>query len=329
MADGKRTSVVFRVTFIVSAGVTLALLVPAVLAVWYLDDSLWRDRTFVITFMAVAGIVCSTTVVFGRLAARSILEPLTRVTRHLEAMAVGDEVNSRVEVAVTELGRLDQLVRGLVTTAWDRERRFSTAVGALAHDVRASLTAIRGALASLEAMGLTEQQSDGTVTMMHGEIDRVIALTSDLVMVMRGQEIVGVGQQVSVAAVADSVVSALAPTAKAEVRLQVTKDFERRVPRLLIDRALRNVVENAVRVARSRVTVEVLEGLVVVADDGPGFPSTDGPRGGGVAQDTRKPMQSPEHGYGFEIASRLAELVGGRVVVERTSHTGSTVLVFL
>lgn len=165
--------------------------------------------------------------------------------------------------------------------------------------------------------------------MLHGELDRVMALTSDLVMVMRGRGVVGAEQGFSVAAVADSVVSAVAPASRVSLELQITKDFERRVPRLAVDRALRNVVENAARVARTRVTVEVLEGLVVVSDDGPGFPSGRRPDGPQSDQESPGQARSLEHGYGFEIASRLAELVGGRVVVERTSSAGSTVLVFL
>ncbi len=101
----------------------------------------------------------------------------------------------------------------------------------------------------------------------------------------------------------------------------------------LIARALSNVLDNAFRYSRSSITVNVFPGLVRIADDGPGLPDE--------LHALASPFRSVEvltdgvatpvgmAGLGLFIARRILELHGGRLVVERSSSRGTTLLAYL
>jgi signal transduction histidine kinase len=96
-----------------------------------------------------------------------------------------------------------------------------------------------------------------------------------------------------------------------------------------LERVLTNVLDNAIRHARTRVEVTVAPGRVEVTDDGPGFARADLPhvfeplfrgdraRGGGHA------------GLGLAIARRLARSHGGDVHAANRAAGGACVTVTL
>ena len=102
---------------------------------------------------------------------------------------------------------------------------------------------------------------------------------------------------------------------------------------VLVDRALENLVTNAVRYAKSRVTIEVFPGLVRVADDGQGLPAP--------LEHLTQPFRSEPievagvlvaggaGGIGLFLARRVLELLGGKLVVESTSSRGTVLLAYV
>jgi signal transduction histidine kinase len=101
----------------------------------------------------------------------------------------------------------------------------------------------------------------------------------------------------------------------------------------LLERAIENVVANAVHHARSRVDLEVMPGMVRVADDGPGL-TTDFDNAG-LGDHTRRdatseaPSGRRSSGLGLFIAKRVAEAHGGRIVLESTGELGTTLLLYV
>ncbi len=100
-----------------------------------------------------------------------------------------------------------------------------------------------------------------------------------------------------------------------------------------LERAIGNLVDNALRHARARVDVEVHSGdeLVVVAvrDDGPGFPESMLPTVfDRFSSDTAGRSSTPNAGLGLAIVDAIATAHGGRVTAENTP-TGALVQLML
>lgn len=326
-----RSTLERRVTLIVSGGVAAALVIPAAVVASIVEPSSWMNIGFVVAFLTGATLTVIASVLIGRAAARAAVVPLQQTVQRLEALAEGDIAEITMPSSVEELDRLQRLVNQLVERTRQREQSFGVAVGALAHDARASLVAIKRALtlvaSSDENAGrIPDAHLPGElVGLMSRELDRVQGLTSDLVMMMRSSPIETTDVTDLVVVIQD-VVAHVRPLTDIAIDVVVTRTFERRVSVAVVDRVFRNVIENAASAARTHVSIEVLEGLIVVADDGPGIP--DYARGHGSSPQPVNPSR-PDHGFGMEIARRLAELAGGKIAIERSDDRGTRVLIYL
>jgi len=103
--------------------------------------------------------------------------------------------------------------------------------------------------------------------------------------------------------------------------------------RTLLAQALSNLVENAVRVARSAVRVTVYPGVVRIEDDGPGLPGdlstlTD-PFTSEQVGDADRVAAKGSLGLGLYIAHRVLESHDGGLVVERTDTAGTVILAYV
>jgi len=102
---------------------------------------------------------------------------------------------------------------------------------------------------------------------------------------------------------------------------------------VLLERALDNLVSNAVRYARAAVTIEIFPGMVRIADDGTGLPSP--------LEHLTQPFRSEPvtvegldvsvgaGGIGLFVASRVLDLHGGRLAVESTGPAGTVFLAYM
>jgi signal transduction histidine kinase len=88
--------------------------------------------------------------------------------------------------------------------------------------------------------------------------------------------------------------------------------------RLLLERALANLLEDALRHARTRVRLLVEEGAISVEDDGPGLPLP------ALAQPFRQGEGlRGSSGLGLYTAKRVAEALGGRLTACASSLGGA------
>ena len=108
------------------------------------------------------------------------------------------------------------------------------------------------------------------------------------------------------------------------IRLDVDTDHAVRVQREDLDEMLGNLLDNACKWARSRVTIcSALAGgdvIITVDDDGPGVPSSM--REVVLQRGMRADEASPGSGLGLAIVQELAELYGGGISLDTASGGG-------
>jgi signal transduction histidine kinase len=237
--------------------------------------------------------------------------------------------------APSELARLADELRSMserLDEARSRERALDTSrrelVAWVSHDLRTPLAAIRAMVEALEDGVVNDPITvDRYHRTLREEADRLSSLVDDLFELSRSQA--GVLrlelERVSLSDVVSDALAGAAPVADAKgVRLHGV--MREQVPELLASapellRALRNILENAIRHTPSDGTVVVEAGFeagtafVSVVDDGGGIPEPDLERVFDVAFRVEAARQGDGAGLGLAIARGLIEAHRGDITV--------------
>jgi signal transduction histidine kinase len=257
---------------------------------------------------------------------RQTLRPLSRVAsqaeslgravragRPLEPLSIQGLPREIVDVVVAINAMLDRL-----ETSFLRQKQFTADV---AHELRTPLAVLRLQVSDLPATAPAEQ--------MIAELDALGAIVNQLLRLAQAEDaMLAALKPVDLGAVSRKVCEELAALA---VRRRQTIEFDAPQQKVvisgqadLVDIAVRNVVDNALKASPQASTVAVTvsrDGTVVVEDQGPGIPDRQieaifvrfwraDPHRGGV-------------GIGLALVKRIVELHGGRVCVEDRSGGGA------
>ncbi|MEW1952662.1 HAMP domain-containing sensor histidine kinase [Terrabacter sp. NPDC080008] len=229
----------------------------------------------------------------------------------------GDEISA---LATTLNAMLDR-----IATARRKQRAF---VADAAHELRSPLASMRTQLEVAQRLGEGGRLPGEVLP----DVDRLSALVDDLLLLARGDDAGTAGgtapsrpaATVDVQRVVTGVaeryraarVPVRAPVAHPGARLDASIAAED------LTRAVTNLVDNAVRHARSAVTLEVRNGaghvVVVVTDDGHGIPEADRERvfDRFTRLDEARDRDSGGTGLGLAITRALVRRWGGDVLLE-------------
>ena len=224
--------------------------------------------------------------------------------------------------------RLNHLLER-IENALEHERAF---LDDASHELRTPIAIARGELELARV-----QVGDGTETAASldsalEEVDRLDHLASSLLVLARTRAAGPPPDRTfslddAVRRAAQDALAVHRPAADAgPVRAQVEGSAEARGDAQAVERAVRNLVENALRYARSEVRVTISsdsEGAsVTVWDDGPGFPDDVLARG----VDRFAPGDSPDAhggaGLGLAIVAEIAAAHGGTVTLRNDAPSG-------
>ena len=287
--------------------------------------------------LAAAGVVgVAVAVILGRRIGRASDE-LLDVARHVGSPGV---TTARVDGApreLTELARQLEETSHRLAAARAREQALDASrrelVAWVSHDLRTPLAGIRAVTEALEDGVVTDPESVARYhRTLREEADRLAELIDDLFELSRAQA--GVLrldlQRVSLGDLVSDALAGAAPVAAAKgVRLEGRMDgppaeLRASTPELL--RALRNILENAIRHTPSDGTVLVEAGApddeayVVVVDTGGGIPEPDLTRVFDVAfRGDPARTKGEGSGLGLAIARGLVEAHHGRITVANTA----------
>jgi len=224
-----------------------------------------------------------------------------------------------------------------MTTQARLDRVKADLVANVSHELRTPLTAMASLLDTLEAPDLTAEQRADFEARLRRQHGRMQALVEDLLSLSRleGHKVEVRREPLALAPLAGELFAALAPqAASAEVTLaqELPAGLALETDRALLEMALRNLLDNAIRYNHpgGHVTLRArLEGewlLVEVEDTGEGIPAPHLDR---IFERFYRvePHRSREKGgtgLGLAIVKHAATQLGGKIAVESQVGKGTT-----
>ena len=293
--------------------------------------------------VAVAMVVGALVYVWMQRYVDSFAQPFTDLERSLRAAAsrrrdhiafLRRELEGAKAMPVPSAGGLHEALGFFLRRVEDRQMRQAAWIGALVHDVKTPVAAAANALdtVSRDVHTWTGQERE-LVGRVGVELRQLAGHVQDLLDAVRldREDVELRREDVDVAELVKDVVAIdrgrTAVTVRSEGQGYAVGDAT------LLRRAVENLVANAVRYARSSVTIAVFPGMVRVTDDGPGLPAELEDLAEPFRSETLDLGASKVHGgaagMGLFLARRVLELHDGKLVVERTGPDGTTFLAYL
>jgi two-component system, OmpR family, sensor histidine kinase MprB len=281
-----------------------------------------RNRLVII---ALAGIA------FAALAAwlvmRRATRPIEQLTDTAEHIAETQDLATPIPVkGDDEVGRLAASFNTmLIALDTSREQQQRLVVDA-SHELRTPLTAVRTNIDFLgHAPTLDAEERAQLIAETRLELDELTNLVSEMVELatdVRSEEPV---EPVALADVADDVVTRFRRRTGTDITLEAADAGVVDGRRVMLDRAVANLVDNALKFSPAGAPVEVsVRGTTIeVADRGPGVDPDDRDRVFDRFYRATSARTQPGSGLGLSIVSQIAALHGGAVTLEPREGGGT------
>ncbi len=263
----------------------------------------------------------------GYLLAQALLAPLEELTRAVGYLSWKGSLHElhlpppkapppkEIALLRARFGELLGRIRELLEA---REALY----GALAHDLKTPLLGAIRALEYLERAGeIGREGRIGLLKTLRRELEGSHRLLENLLLLARLEGRRPAMETLNLRALAEDL--ALRYREEAQRRglaLEVRGKGYARGERTLVERALANLLENALRYAKTQVAIGVEEGALWVEDDGPGLPL---PLEALARPFRQGPGAKGASGLGLYAARLVAEAHGGKLLGERSPLGGA------
>jgi len=290
--------------------------VMSVQPLWPTEHALRRMRLWI---LLIGGVGIAVAAGLAAAVATEALRPIRRLTQAAETVAATGNLGERVDVAGSdELGRLATRFNGMLAALEESVGRQRRLVADASHELRTPLTAARTNVDLVREGKLPKEEVRHALDEASVELDSLTSLVSDLVELARGEE-----RKLRLEDVAlDDLVSSAVERAKARAPeatfVTSLAPVHVRVDPILVERAVGNLLDNAVKYSPpgAPIEVSVREGEVVVADHGPGIAEEDLPRIFDRFYRAAAARAKPGAGLGLAIVREAAEAHGGAATAE-------------
>jgi two-component system sensor histidine kinase MprB len=288
------------------------------------DDVLDVLRTRLV-LIALAGIALAALAAW--LVMRRATRPIEQLTDTAEHIAATQDLTTPIPVkGDDEVGRLATSFNTmLVALDTSREQQQRLVVDA-SHELRTPLTAVRTNIDFLgHATTLGADERAQLIEETRLELDELTNLVSEMVELatdVRSEEPV---EPVSLAEVANDVATRFRRRTGHEITVDVSDGETLEGRRAMLDRAIANLVDNALKFSPPGAAVDVtVRGTTVeVADRGPGIAPEDRDRVFDRFYRATGARTQPGSGLGLSIVSQIATLHGGSVSLEPRDGGGT------
>jgi two-component system, OmpR family, sensor histidine kinase MprB len=272
--------------------------------------------------LLVGGIGIAAAAALAALVGTAALRPVRRLTAAAERVAATGNLSERVEgEGSDELGRLAARFNAMLVALEESVGRQRRLVADASHELRTPLTSVRTNVDLLREGKLPPDEQQRALAEASVELDALTTLLSDLVELARGEERKLRIEEVQLDELVGGAVDRARARAPQITFLSSLSPTLVRADSLLLERAVSNLLDNAVKWSPDGGPVEVTvrNGEVVVADHGPGIAEADIPRVFDRFYRAAAARAKPGAGLGLAIVREAAEAHGGRASVESTA----------
>ncbi|MDQ1430174.1 MAG: two-component system, OmpR family, sensor histidine kinase MprB [Actinomycetota bacterium] len=258
---------------------------------------------------------------------RRATRPIERLTKTAEHIAATQDLTTPIPVkGDDEVGRLAASFNTmLIALDTSREQQQRLVVDA-SHELRTPLTAVRTNIDFLgHATTLDAEQRAQLIAETRLELDELTNLVSEMVELatdVRSEEPV---EPISLGEVATDVAARFRRRTGKEIVVEVDGPGEVEGRRAMLDRAVSNLVDNALKFSPNGEPVQmtVHGGILEVADRGPGIAGEDRERVFDRFYRATTARTLPGSGLGLSIVAQIAVLHGGSVALEERDGGGT------
>ena len=291
----------------------------AVIAIQPLDPTTKALDRIRFWILLVGGIGIAAAAALAAFVATAALRPVRRLTIAAENVAATGDLTERVEeTGNDELGRLGRRFNGMLAALEESVGRQRRLVADASHELRTPLTAARTNVDLLREGKLPEVEQRRALDEASIELNALTSLVSDLVELARGEERKLRVEDVQLDELVEGVVERARSRAPRATFVTSLTPAKVRVDPVLLERAISNLLDNAVKYSPEGAPIEVIvrEGEVIVADHGPGVAAEDLPRIFDRFYRAAASRSKPGAGLGLAIVREAAEAHGGQATVE-------------
>jgi signal transduction histidine kinase len=253
------------------------------------------------------------------LVARRIAKPLGRLTERVQRVGLATEAGPMPSEGPNDVRQLIDAFNNMQTRVTGLLGEKDVMLGAIGHDLKTPLAALRVRVESVD--------DDHEREKMAATIDEMVTILDDILMLARLGKSGEAMQSVDIGALAESISGEFPSASFIEPDSRVVAQ----VRPVLLRRALRNLIDNAVTYGKSAtVAVGNKDGktTVEICDDGPGIaPSLmEGIFEPFTRTESSRNRATGGSGLGLTIARAIARSHGGDVSLENRSEGGLRVV---
>lgn len=292
--------------------------------------------SFVLTLVLVAMSIG----VITFLLTKHVLSPLERLTEVMQRFRHGEFSARSGETRTDEIGELSKHFDRMAEEIEALLRSKDELLGAVAHELRTPLARVHVAL---DLMAATHRGDDALLVDTARSLRELEAVVDDVLLLARATSTSSPDsllERVDLRTCLEHAVGEVRRMRDDESGVDLTLpnvSAEAVVPARLLERALRNVVENAVThgasesPARVALVVRGERAVITVADHGPGMDTTIASRvfEPFFREDTARGRSTGGVGLGLALAKRFVELGRGTVALTTRPGEGTTVTIEL
>lgn len=264
----------------------------------------------------------------GWLFARRISKPIETLAATAESIAVTKNLDSNIDVVgtdeVAQLGRSFNTMLTALRESTERQRRL---VQDASHELRTPLTSLRANAELLERAVLSDEDRVAILKDMKAEVDELTELSQELSALATDQRSSEATQEIDLLDVVTEVAERAMRRTHVPITLHTTADTHVFARPSQLDRAISNLVDNAVKFNNSETPIEVHLGArrVEVRDHGPGITDADKPHIFERFYRATSTRSMPGSGLGLAIVAQFAEDHGATAYVLDNAGGGAIV----